>query len=116
MTELYRYLDRGTVYVITYPGPDSLADGMKNEDDRTAFETIIRRTRDVIAEHGMESVRKVLVVHSECAGHEVSDDAHQRDGRETAAILNRELNLRVPFVALMGIRRLSDYDWSIVEC
>lgn len=113
---LYDYTGASRVYVVTYPGPDGLCDGMQCACERKSFEDIVNRTRTVMAHHGVESARKVLVVHSDCAGHTVTDNEHQKHAREIVRELNQELHPTTPFEPLMAVRQKHDLDWAIVPC
>jgi len=113
---LYEHLAAKKVYVVTYPGPDGLCDGQESSAERGVFETIFQHTRDVLAAHSVPRARTVLVVHSECAGHEVSEEAHRQHAIRTAQTFNDELSLHTPVEPLIAIKGNSDLAWRLESC
>lgn len=113
MKALYDYVQTDKIYVVTYPGPDGLCDSMPNEGNREALAAVIRQTREVLKNHGATNVTKVLISHTECAGHGVVEEQHCKDSIEMAKTLSEELELEVPFTPLLAKKGSSDLEWSI---
>lgn len=116
MDKVYGYMGCEKAYIVTYPGPDGLCDGMNCACERKDFETIINRTRRVMAEHDIFSARKVLMVHSDCAGHAVSDDEHRAHAKKVVQEINEELHCNTPFEPLIAVRKGSNMEWDIEKC
>jgi hypothetical protein len=114
MQALYKYLGNPErVYVVTYPGPDGLCGAANCDVTRKHFEETIAHTREVLVEHGARVGRKVLVVHSECAGHSVSDEEHRLHGADVARTLDAELQTSMHFEPLIAIKGATDLTWTV---
>jgi carbonic anhydrase len=95
------------VYIHRVPGPDGVLVRPELEDERKGALASLRRL------HGVANANAfALIAHTDCAGHQVSDDEHREHTREAARKFREEINAEVPVHALVMVRGESDDEWS----
>jgi hypothetical protein len=115
MEELYTFLGVDKIYVVSYPGPDGLIENHSHVADRVHLEGDISRTLTVLKEHDIDDVKKVLVSHTFCAGHEVTEKCHCEHTKDMASTLKNELACTDDFKPLIALKGEDDYHWTITE-
>ena len=91
-------------YRIQVPGPDGTLLGMRGEDHRKVLLDDIR----LLIEKA-HATSLVFIPHCECAGCQVSDEAHADNCVQAVAILNQEFSL--PVVSLLD-KKIGDV-WQL---
>jgi hypothetical protein len=86
---------------------------------------MVWRNEDLVAEKlgALSGIRRLttladieafaFVGHTDCAGHQVSDDDHAQHVREAAELLKRELEVEQPVYAILAVRGMSDEVWDL---
>jgi hypothetical protein len=105
-TRIGKAVGCGRVDMVVLPGPDGLL-----LPDRAGEWAAVRAQAGLLAKAHSADVLAV-VAHQRCAGHPVSDEAHETDVVAAAKALKAALNFAGPCYALIATYR-SDSDWGL---
>jgi hypothetical protein len=94
------------VDLIAVPGPDGLA----TPERRGEWEAATAQIRLLIGAHQPESL--AVLAHQRCAGHPVSDEAHDTDVAAAAKALKAETGFAGPVAAMVAVYH-TDSKWDL---
>lgn len=95
------------VYAFRFPGPDGILATHALANEKPGMIMSVRRLT------GLADISAFAVIgHTNCAGHNVSDDEHRTHTVEAAKTLRSELGVDVPVLAILAVRGETDADWS----
>jgi hypothetical protein len=99
------------VYFLKLAGPDGAWTLPERQVEKTGNIASLR-----YLDHAAGGVDiAAFVGHTQCAGHQVSDDAHRIAITSAAAEMKREFGRDITVVAIIANRGATDYDWTFEE-
>lgn len=105
-SRIARQLKVDGVDVIAVPGPD----GLTKPEREAEWKIAVAQIKLLIGAHSPQTL--TVVAHQRCAGHPVSDEAHDADVAATAKALKEETGFAGPSVAMVATYA-SDTNWGL---